>query len=103
VGVSEDGVYWAWFPCEVDGSGTWPPTGCAGVEPVLSDPDNEVDPTDPERAGGDAFDLAEVGLTRAHYVQLVDVTREHYGTDLWCEGEAGGFDLDAVAAVHDDD
>ena len=94
--VSDDGIAWAAFGCDVDGSGAWPPAGCAGVEPVLA----EGDPaTDPETAGGDAFDLGEVGLARARFVRIVDVTEEHYGVRKWCEGDAGGFDLDAVAAV----
>jgi hypothetical protein len=60
----------------------------------------EGDPaTDPETAGGDAFDLGEVGLRQARFVRIVDVTEEHYGERKWCEGDAGGFDLDAVAAV----
>ncbi len=94
--VSDDGEQWAAFDCIVDGAGTWPPSGCAGIEPVLA----EGDPaTDPATAGGDAFDLADAGLARARFVRLVDVTEEHYGDRKWCEGDAGGFDLDAVAAV----
>ncbi len=94
--VSEDGQHWEAFDCRVDGDGAWPPTGCAGIEPVLA----EGDPaTDPQTAGGDAFDLADVGLARARYVRIVDVTEEHYGERTWCAGDAGGFDLDAVAAV----
>jgi hypothetical protein len=94
--VSDDGVAWAAFDCDVAGDGTWPPTGCAGIEPVLADGDPA---TDPAVAGGDAFDLADVGLAQARYVRLVDVTEEHYGDSMWCGGDGGGFDLDAVAAV----
>jgi hypothetical protein len=98
--VSDDGVHWAAFECDVSGGETaWPPPGCAGVMPVLAGPDDDF-ATDPERAGGDAFDLAEVGLTRARWVRLVDLTQEYHGDRMWCEGAAGGFDLDAIAAVH---
>jgi hypothetical protein len=94
--VSDDGAAWEAFECDVAGDGTWPPTGCAGIEPVLAEGDPATDPT---TAGGDAFDLADVGLGRASYVRLVDVTEEHYGDRMWCAGVAGGFDLDAMAAV----
>lgn len=94
VHVSEDGVDWRAFDCEVGGE--WPPTGCAGIEPVVADGDPA---TDPATAGGDAFDLSDVGLAHARYVRLVDVTEEHYGERKWCGGDAGGFDLDAVARV----
>ncbi len=100
VSVSDDLETWYTFACETDGSGTWPPTGCAGIEPVLADSMNGIDPTDPAQAGGDAFDLADVGLAHARYVRLVDVTQEFYGSSTWCAGAAGGFDLDAIAAVH---
>ena len=100
VAVSQDGRQWATFPCASDRQGGWPPSGCAGVKPVHAHPEADVDATDPEMAGGDAFDLADVGLKQARFVWLVDVTREHYGDDSWCGGEAGGFDLDAAAAVH---
>jgi hypothetical protein len=100
VSVSADGTSWHTFPCTTDGAGTWPPTGCAGIEPVLAGPQGELDPTDPEQAGGDAFDLADVGIDRATHVRLVDVTQEHYGDRTWCEGNSGGFDLDAMAVAN---
>jgi hypothetical protein len=95
VGVSADGITWYWYGCEVHGDGAWPPSGCAGIEPVAT----SVDPGDPGAAGGDAFDLAPTGLAQASWVRLVDRTREYYGEELWCEGDAAGFDLDAIAAV----
>jgi hypothetical protein len=67
------------------------------VHPVLAtEPGAEIDPA---TAGGDVFDLADVGLAEARWVRLIDRTAEHYGSDTWCLGAAGGFDLDAVAAV----
>ena len=68
------------------------------------DPSDEsfraIDPQDPEQAGGDAFDLADVGLPRARWVRLIDVGERYYGHGMWCAGDAGGFDLDAIAAIH---
>lgn len=89
--VSEDGVDWRPFACELTGVGDWPPQGCAGVTPVTLAED--------EIEGGDAFDLADVGLAHARYVRFVDVSSAFYGNEVWCSGEPGGFDLDAVEAV----
>lgn len=94
--VSDDGERWHAFPCEPDG-GDEPPPGCAGLEPVLeTEPGAELDPA---AIGGDVFDLADVGLAEARYVRIIDRTAEHYGTDTWCLGAGGGFDLDAVAVL----
>lgn len=95
--VSDDGSEWLAFGCSPRGDGSWPPWGCAGVTPTEArDADEAIDP---RHAGGDAFDLGDVGLDHARFVRIVDRTREHYGDDKWCTGDAGGFDLDAVAAV----
>lgn len=93
--VSDDGLDWYGFGCEPSGDGTWPPAGCAGVTPTGAD----GDALDPRTAGGDAFDLADVGLPSARWVRLLDMTAEHYGDAMWCAGAAGGFDLDAVVAT----
>ena len=87
VAVSDDGVTWVDFPCAADE----PPWGqCAGWHPVFANPDdNAIDPTDPATAGGDVFDLADVGLEQARYVRITD------RPDL-----ADVFDLDAVAIAH---
>jgi hypothetical protein len=80
ISVSEDGVAWATFPCVAGG----PPYGsCAGWHPV-SDTANAAAP------GGDPFDLADVGVTRARFVRVRDVAS---GAD------PGGFDLDAMAVT----
>ncbi len=97
VSVSGDGETWTTFECVVEGDGA--PRGCAGVTPVLSSPDSGIDPADPEYAGGDAFDLASVGVARARFVRIVDRTEEFYGTTMWCSPPTGGFDLDAVSVV----
>jgi hypothetical protein len=96
VSVSEDGAAWHTFPCAAtDAAGGFP--GCAGVESVWAHPDNGLDPTDPAVAGGDAFDLAALGLPRARFVRVVDSGLNPY------EGVAGGFDLDAIAIVNGED
>lgn len=120
VGVSQDGVTWHEFPCQLvaqPATGTWYP-GCAGVFPTLSHADQPATPhasiptavplaaligapseppPDPGGAGGDSFDLAEVGLGWARFVRIRD-------PDFWTGDPFGatnaGFDLDAMAAVH---
>lgn len=90
VEVSEDGATWFAFPC----TATEPPWGaCAGWHPSYANPDeNDLDPLDPAQAGGDAFDLADVGLAHARFVRITD------RVDL--VGDTPSFDLDAVALTH---
>ncbi|MDC0713941.1 cell surface protein [Stigmatella sp. ncwal1] len=93
VAVSDDGVTWSEFPCDATNrAGGFP--GCAGVKPVFSHPDNGISPTDPAVAGGDGFDLAALGLSRARFVRIRDSGANGYS------GTSGGFDLDAVAVVN---
>lgn len=96
--VSADGEEWHAFPCAPD-EGSAPPGGCAGLEPVLVAGEDGAPEPDPAAVGGDVFDLADVGLAEARFVRIVDRTAEHYGSQTWCLGAAGGFDLDAVARV----
>lgn len=91
VSASEDGETWASWPCDPSAEG-YP--GCAGVGLVWATSENGVDPTDPEAAGGDAFDLAELGLARARFVAIQDAGLSSY------DGVSGGFDLDAIAVVN---
>ena len=90
VEVSEDGVTFEPFPC----TASEPPFGsCAGWHPVYANPDkNAIDPSDPALAGGDAFDLADLGVGNARYVRITD------RVDL--VGLNGIFDLDAVSIVN---
>jgi hypothetical protein len=93
VAVSDDGQTWHEWPCEPqDADGGYP--DCAGIHATLSNPTNGVSPTDPAVAGGDAFDFADLGVSRARYVRIRDSGFSRYG------GTTGGFDLDAIAAVH---
>lgn len=107
VSVSDDGTTWQTFPCNPtltsapDGTGTAPPYGaCAGWHVVHSTPTNGISPVDPATAGGDAFDLADLGVTHARYVRIVDRTAEscpEAGPDT---PDTNGFDLDAIAIVN---
>jgi hypothetical protein len=85
VEVSEDGESWFAFPC--DGLTQ---EGCAGVSPTLAQPANsELSPFQPDEAGGDAFDLADLGIEQVRYVRVSDLPDDDMD-----------FDLDAVAIVH---
>ncbi len=114
VSVSADGVTWATFPCAQDQPPFYP--GCAGVYPVFADagtpsaPPPDVPSTtpiaalvglpvdtfvDPPGSGGDTFDLATVGLAAIRFVRIdahEDLVRGLQGL--------GGFDLDAMIALH---
>ena len=79
-------------------------TGLAGVTPTLAG--NWTLPNDPtifdpqgtggvSGAGGDAFDLADVGLAEARFVRITDLdSRNGFA------GSGEGFDLDAVVVIH---
>jgi hypothetical protein len=98
VSVSDDGVTWSTFPCTA--TQATPPYGqCAGWHPVYSNPTNGISPVDPTVAGGDAFDLADLGLTHARYVRI----RDHSGEtcpDAGPQPTSNGFDLDAISIVN---
>jgi hypothetical protein len=90
VAVSEDGVAWVEFEC----AATRAPYGsCAGWHPVYANSDdNDIDPLDVDSAGGDAFDLADVGVETARFVRITD--------RVDTTGLSGVFDLDAVGIVN---
>lgn len=94
VSASEDGKTWVDFPCNLNAA---PYTGCAGVHPTLANPEtNDIDPTDPAVAGGDGFDLEDIGLRKARFIKIQDS-----GLGLGPIGPGTrGFDLDAIAIVH---
>ncbi len=107
VSVSDDGVTWSTFPCHPtpdlqspNGTGVAPPYGdCAGWRVVLSNPSNGISPFDPSVSGGDPFDLAEIGVTHARYVRIVDKTNEDC-PDAGAAIDTNGFDLDAISIVN---
>ncbi|HVY28607.1 MAG TPA: hypothetical protein VHB79_18755 [Polyangiaceae bacterium] len=95
VSVSDDGKDWETFSCDTQGDGKGHFPGCAGWSPTL-EYDTKLVPLDPEQTGGDAFDLADVGLRSARFVKIRDLkTLEPAGT-------SSGFDLDAIGVVHRD-
>lgn len=88
VAVSDDGESWTPFPCDVGEPGSM----CAGMTPVYAD---DAESALAEDAGGDRFDLADVGVERARFLRVSDATDGGGAAD----GKAG-FDLDAVAVLH---
>lgn len=116
VEVSEDGATWHRFPHDagalaeaserqtIDGPLRERLGGLAGITPTFTGnwtvPD-QLGVFDPagiggiSGAGGDAFDLADVGLARARFVRLVDT-----GAGNGFAGAAEGFDVDALVVVH---
>jgi hypothetical protein len=90
VEVSNDGASFVAFPCTAT---ALPYGSCAGWHPVYANPsENSIDPLDPDVAGGDAFDLADLGVTEARFVRITD------RKDI--QGMNGVFDLDAVGVVN---
>ena len=89
VSASMDGETWFTWDCDTEDSDNGYP-GCAGASPSLSHPNNCIDAREPELAGGDAFDLADIGLSEARYIRIADSGASG----------PGGFDLDAIAIVN---
>ncbi len=133
--VSRDGIEWLRMPCdyiadnETCGIQPWMNinsfSGLGGVHPVYAYvyPDgslkDDIDPTDPDTAGGDSFDLADVGLDWCRFVRLIDTGKEsqfpgtgQYDDDgdlildfgkmsgMGAVPGCAGFDGDSVAAIH---
>jgi hypothetical protein len=96
VAVSQDGEHFVDLPYDAVTH-----SGLAGQGPVLSHPDNAIDPLDPSVSGGDVFDLAGTGLAWAAYVRITDpaATIPDAG-NLIPQADNSGFDLDAIAALH---
>jgi hypothetical protein len=96
VSVSEDGVTWKTYDCP--DKATAPYGKCAGWHPVYSAPGNGISPVDPVTAGGEAYDLSELGLAKAQFVRIRD------RSSATCEGQPKpqnlGFDLDAISIVN---
>lgn len=126
VSVSEDGTSWTTFPFNFippeNPSSDGIPfelydmdryIGFAGIRPVFSSPTNGISPFDPAVSGGDSFDLADIGVSRVHFIRIRDTgttgptqTVDPDGEIVTDPGnylygtETAGFDLDAVAAIH---
>ncbi len=109
VSVSQDGISFTSFPCQNKNWQQFYP-GCAGVNPVFANSiyHRSIDPTDPKTAGGDAFDLDQVGLNCVRFIKIEDATlQEEIDPTLLSElneisdrdGDVG-FDLEAISAVY---
>ncbi|GAC1552030.1 MAG: hypothetical protein NVS3B10_14350 [Polyangiales bacterium] len=92
VSVSDDGATWTAFPCAAT---ALPFEGCSGWRPVYATPARPPDPAHLDDGGGEAFDLATLGLHHAKFVRIRDLNTKRPA----CCGVAG-FDLDAVAVLH---
>ena len=91
VSVSPDGEEWYAFSCAPsNGSFEWP--GCAGWRPTLVYDPSDLQPLEPDRTGGDPFDLADLGLDEVRFVRVDDLSTDG-------EAPSAGFDLDAVGYV----
>lgn len=127
VEVSTDGTVFARIPSRYGGPvGPLPAFGTSpmgrfgglvgGMPGVANVVTNTIPPRDPVRAGGEAFDLAElqsdplvvngaVDLQAIRYVRFVDVPEgaatDSLGNPIWDHGGANGsVDLDAVVVVN---
>jgi len=90
VSASEDGETFVPFPCA---KAAYPFDGCSGWRAVVANPETGVSSFDPEVAGGDPFDLADIGLSSARLLRIRDISS--YGS-----APNAGFDLDAVAIIN---
>lgn len=98
VSVSEDGERWHVFSCVPDAAvepGRWP--GCAGWTPTQAFTQEQLETGEvalsAEALGGDAFDLADLGVERVRFVRVRDLSTQGVAP-------SAGFDLDAVVALH---
>lgn len=93
VAVSDDGETWFPFACspDVDDPATW--NGCAGHTPRAPYDACDWPVLDAAQTGGDAFDLADIGVARARFVRLRDVQGDG-------APPSQGADIDAVGLIH---
>ena len=97
VSVSDDGVTWSTFAC----AATKAPYGvCAGVHPVLASSTSGISPLDSPACGGDAYDLADLGIKHARFVRIHDNGWQDCPSDPSKKVTTNGFDLDAVAILN---
>ena len=61
---------------------------------MYANPAMGISGTDPMVAGGDGYDLAEVGLSRVRFVRITDS-----GENRFYGPRGGGFDLAALGVV----
>jgi len=95
VELSPDGKTWTPVPYDAESG-----EGLAGAVPVLSTPENGIDAIAPE-GGGDRFDIGAVGLAFVRFVRVSDggAAIADAGNSVPA-ADKGGFDLDAMGAIH---
>lgn len=103
VAVSKDGKEWKQFSVKYDDSrlknSPQGKEGFIGLEPVyLHWEDNFTDPQTNE-AGGDAFDLSDVGIEQGDYIKYVKLID---AGEQYPDGQIGsnGIDIDGVCAFY---
>jgi len=120
VQVSQDGKEWIEFPFDYtppnysDPDSFW---NIAGSRPVYANCDeNSIDPTDPQQAGGDAFDLDDVELDYISFIKVIDTGHPNHPETLVSDmngdtvddsgkhsgncGSSCGADLDTITAAN---
>lgn len=92
VSVSEDGINYIQFPFD-----TLTLNGCAGTKPT----NGKQNPFDINVSGGNGFDLSLIGLKRAKYIKIKDISNIILENDKhpFYDPTISGFDLDAVAGL----
>ncbi len=93
VSVSRDGIHFVAFPFD-----SLSLEGCAGRTPT----NGAGNPFDPAESGGDAFDLATLGIDSVRFIKIRDISRmvaENPDHPYWSP-VISGFDLDAVVGLH---
>ncbi len=98
ISVSEDGIAWSTWSCTTT-KAPWAPT-CAGIHPVLSSSTSNISPLDYPACGGDAFDLADLGLKHAKFVRVHDIGWQDCPTEPSKRTTTNGFDLDAISILN---
>ncbi len=96
VSVSGDGETWRDFPCDpsdVDNLDN----ECAGMSPSLAFDACEHLELSAEIVGGDAYDLASLGVGSIRFIRITDASENSADS---VAGTTVGFDLDAVGLIN---
>jgi len=93
VSVSEDGINFIEFPFD-----TLTLLGCAGITPT----NGGANPFDINKSGGDGFDLSKLGIKKAKYIKIKDISQiiKENPEHPFYDPTISGFDLDAVAGIY---
>lgn len=93
VSVSEDGINYISFPFD-----SLTLEGCAGTKPTIGN----QDPFDYNVSGGNGFDLSILGLKKAKYIKIRDISHFILENEKhpFYDPTISGFDLDAVAGIY---